>query len=192
MRTEETLRRGAAVLALALGGAASAGATTMVRASLEDLTAAHETIVVGEVLDARSYWNRERNFILTDVRIAPSDVLKGSEFGEIAVTLMGGSVGDRTALVVAGAELRPGRSYLLFLGRGPLPGAPGALTVRYLSQGAFDVAEGADGVARAVSQAAGHPLVADRLGRTEVPGGSKGLPLDELTQAIRNAVEVQR
>jgi hypothetical protein len=170
----------------------------MVRASLEDLAAAHETIVVGEVVGARSYWNAPRSQILTDVRIAPTEVLKGDAGPEITVTLLGGTVGDRTAVIVAGASLEAGRSYVLFLERRALPGAARALTVHYLSQGVFELAEGADGVTRAVSQAASHPLVADRSGLTEPAGGREGLPLDELTQKILDAVrlgpgeEVQR
>lgn len=198
MHTQRPLRHAVGALTIALGCTASAGATTMVRASLEELTAANETVVVGEVRGARSYWNAEKSLILTDVRIAPTEVLKGSAGAEITVTVLGGTVGDRTALIVAGASLTPGRSYVLFLGRGTLPGAPAALTVPYLSQGVFELAEGADGVTRAVSQAASHPLVADRLGRIEPAGGPDGLPLHELTQRILDAVrqgpaeEVQR
>ena len=188
MHTNRTWRHAVGALAIALGCTASASATTMVRASLEDLTAANETVLVGEVMGARSYWNAERNAILTDVRIAAAQVLKGDAGPEITVTLPGGTVGDRTALIVAGASLDPGRSYVLFLDRGSLPGAASALTVRYLSQGVFEVAEGADGVTRAVSQAASHPLVADRFGRTDPAGGWGGLPLDELTQRVLDAV----
>lgn len=198
MHTNKTWRHATGAIALALGCVASADATTMVRASLEDLTAAHETVVVGEVMGARSYWNAARSLIFTDVRVAPTEVLKGSAGAEITVTLLGGTVGDRTAMIVAGASLQTGRSYVLFLGRGTLPGAADALTPSYLSQGVFDLAEGTDGVTHAVSQAASHPLVADRFGRTDPAGGPDGLPLHELTQRILDAVrqgpaeEVQR
>jgi hypothetical protein len=180
---------GAAALALALGGAASAGATTLVRASLEDLAAGNDTIVVGEVLGASSYWNWEGTSILTDVRFAPTDVLKGRVDGrELTVTVMGGTVDDRSLVVVGGAELRAGGSYVLFLSPGDLPGVQGVQTVRDLSQGAFDVLQDSDGSARAVSQASRLPLKADRLGRTDAPGGAAGLPLEELKQSIRKAV----
>jgi len=189
MQTKRTLRRGAAALALALGGAASAGATTLVRASLEDLTANNDTIVVGEVLGASSYWNWEGTFILTDVRVAPSDVLKGRVDGrELTVTLMGGTVDDLASVVVGTAQLVPGQSYVLFLDRDDLPGAAGVTTVRTHGQGAFDLLEGEGGAVRAVSQANRLTLMADRQGRTEALGGAKGIPLQEFKDSIREAV----
>ncbi len=49
------MRCGALAVAVATGVVAPAGATTLIRAGLEDLTAVNETVVVGEVLDAQSY-----------------------------------------------------------------------------------------------------------------------------------------
>jgi hypothetical protein len=190
MQMNKTWRRGAAALALALGGAASAGATTLVRASLEDLAAGNDTIVVAEVLGASSYWNWEGTSILTDVRVAPTDVLKGRVDGhELTVTLMGGTVDDRSLVIVGGAELQPGRSYVLFLAQDDLPGVRAVQTVRDLSQGAFEVVQAEDGATRAVSQASRMPLKADRLGRADAPGGAAGLPLAELKESIRSAVK---
>lgn len=118
----------AMAVAVAAGAVAPAGATTLIRAGLEDLAATNDTVVVGEVLATQSYWNDEGTFILTDVRVAPAEVLKGraARQRELTVTLMGGTVGDRTTVIVGGAELAPGRSYVLFLGEEDLPGAPAA------------------------------------------------------------------
>lgn len=174
---------------VAVAGVSPAGATTLVRAGLEDLAAANATILVGEVLEVSSYWNPEGTFILSDVRIAPLEVLKGrapgrQQGGELEVTVMGGTVGDLTTLIVGGAELVPGRSYVLFLDREDLPGAPNAFTVRDHVQGVFElVATG--GEVRAVSQAVGHPLVPDVFGRSEPPGGARGIPLTTLVRSLR-------
>lgn len=187
----KTLIGGALALALALlsGGAQ---ATTLKRADLEDLTKANGTIVVGQVLDARSYWNEDHSFILTDVRVATNEVLKGAVADEeLTVTLMGGTVGDLTTLIVGGAELVPGKSYVLFLDREELPGARKALTVRDHCQGAFDLVMGKDGL-RAISQANRHPLVPDAKGYVDAPGGTEGLPFVSMLDSIRETVNRQQ
>ncbi len=178
----------AAFLALCL--VAPAGATTLIRQSLDDLVVKNETVLIGEVVDAFSYWNDDGTFILTDVRVVATEVLKGRlEGDEVTVTLMGGTVGDLSTLIVGGAVLEPGASYVLFLGDDDLPGAPGARTVRDHMQGAFDLVQ-IEGELRAVSQANGHPLMPDALGYTEAAGGEEGYPLDGMVETMREIVEI--
>lgn len=189
MNEARWLLRGVAALTIAAGVGAPAGATTLIRQSLGDLVAGHGTIVVGEVLDAESYWNADGTFILTDVRIQAHEVLKGDPgIGEFTVTLLGGTVGDLTALIVAGAELVPGRFYALFVGDADLPGAAGVPTVPHHNQGVFDVLLARDGL-RAVSQANRHPLYPDARGRLAPPGGVEGIPLEVLRKSIVELVE---
>jgi len=187
MPSVRTVLRGALALAIAASAAASANATTLLRASLDRLVSTNETIVVGEVLDVHSYWNAEGNFILTDVRVAAADVLKGSLAGrDLTVTLMGGRVGETTTLIVGGAQLIPGRAYVLFLGESDLPGVKHALTVRDHSQGAFDLVLNNDSRGlRAISQANGHPLVPDQLGSVDAAGGAEGYPYHAMVESIR-------
>src|SRR5262249_43040256 len=138
-----------------------AGATTLLREGLEGLTAENETIVYGRVLDIHSYWNADHTFILTDVRVRPSQVLKGNRStSEVGFTLLGGTVGDVTTLIIGGPELVPGSDYVLFLNHETLPGARQVLTVRALCQGAFNVSDLGAG-RRAFSQALDHPLLPD-------------------------------
>ncbi len=178
---------GVAAVAIAASLAVPANATTLRRMALEELVAANRTVVVGQVVDARSYWNKEKTFILTDVRIAVNDVLKGKlQDQELTVTLMGGRVGELTTLIVGGPELLPGKSYLLFLNEERLPGVK-AQTVRDLCQGAFDLVIGKDGL-RAVSQANRHPLIPDNLGYVDAPGGVEGVPFNAMIQSIRGLV----
>jgi len=164
--------------ALALWAAASS-ATTLIRQGLDQLTTRNDLVVQGRVLDIHSYWNAAHTFILTDARVRPARFLKGNHAGDVSCTVMGGSVGDTTTLIVGGPDLVPGSDYVLFLGHGNLPGGEARLTVRDLAQGAFDVEEG-----RAVSQALGEPLLPDNAGRTDVPGGSNGITLDELVRQV--------
>lgn len=166
------------------------GATTLVREGLDELVATNERVVVGEVVDAISYWNEDKTFILTDVRITPAETIKGKAAEDLTVTLLGGTIGDLTTLIVGGAELIPGRSYVLFLNPERLPGAGQALTVPDHCQGAFEVTS-RKGELRAVSQASRHPLAPDRHGRVDVPGGAEGFRLDTLLAGLRNAVKRQ-
>lgn len=181
------LLRGAMAFAIAAGVVAPAGATTLIRESLDELVRSNRTIVVGEVVGVHSYWNADGTFILTDVRVAAHDVLKGNvQDRELTLTIMGGRVGETTTLIIGNPELIPGNSYVLFLNEEDLPGAR-ALTVRSLVQGAFDVRIGKDGL-RAISQANGHPLLPDARGSFEPEGGREGFPLYSMTQSIRDMV----
>lgn len=179
-------------VALAIGSAVPAGATSLRRASLDGLVASNRLIVVGEVLDASSYWNADGTFILTDVRIAAADVLKGSLADrEITLTLMGGTVGELTTLIIGGAELVPGRAYLIFLDRQDLPGMEKALTVSEHCQGVFDLETRGSGL-RALSQARKHALIPDSLGYTEPPGGQEGIAFSTLIHEIRETAGRQQ
>jgi hypothetical protein len=170
---------------IAAGASPPAGASTFARVGLDYLVAENETIVVGEVRSGRSYWNEAGTFILTDVRVAVSEVLKGSvETREITVTLPGGRVGDLIAEIVGGAELIPGRWYVLFLDRVDMLGVRGALVVHDHCQGAFDV-EMAGGGLRAISQARRHGLLPDAAGDAAPVGGAAGIPFTTLIQNVR-------
>ncbi len=176
----------ASIAVVAGGLAAPAAATTLQRAGLDNLVAGNRTIVLGEVVDTVSYWNDEGTFILTDVHLLAHEVVKGAVEGSmVTVTLMGGSVGDLTTIIIGGAELVPGPSYLLFLDRTDLPGVKDARTVKDHVQGVFEVKGNGSGGLRTVSEAARFGLVPDELGRTEPPGGVEGLPLDVMIQSIR-------
>lgn len=181
------LLRGVMAFAIAVSVVTPAGATTLIRESLDELVRSNRTIVVGEVVDVRSYWNADGTFILTDVRVIAHDVLKGNARDrEITLTVMGGQVGEITTLILGNPDLVPGNSYVLFLNDEELPGGK-ALTVRSLVQGAFDVRIGKDGL-RAVSQANGHPLLPDARGSFEPEGGAEGFPLNSMVQSIRDMV----
>ena len=183
---------GAIALAWALSGglAIPAGALTLIRAGLDDLVAGNGTVVVATVEGAKSYWNRDASFILTDYRLKATQVLKGRVERDFVLTLMGGTAGEFTTLIPGGADLQTGRSYVLFLRDEELPGTEKVTTVAEHSQGVFSI-EDRDGVEWAVSQAAGEALIPDEedpRDGADVPGGSKGMSLDELTRSIAELV----
>lgn len=178
------LRTGAAI-AIAAAMIAPAGATSLMRAGLDTLVRENAVVVVGQVVDVYSHWNAEGTFILSDVRLVVDDVLKGDPGQrEFTFTAMGGTVGDLSSVIIAGPEIEVGGRYLLFLNREDVPGLSGALMVRDLSQGIFDVKDSRYG-SWAISQSVGHGLLPDAGGNTEPVGGYSGMPLDKLSSEIR-------
>lgn len=172
-------------------GATVAEASTLGRVGLDYLVAENDTIVVGKAVAARSYWNDTRTFILTDVRVSVSQTLKGQSADEITVTVPGGTVGELTSVIVGGAVLVPGNTYVLFLDRVNLAGMHGVLMVHDHGQGAFDV-EKAGSELRAMSQARRHELLADTAGDAEPVGGAAGMPLADLLKSVRELAREHR
>ena len=185
MRLSPHVARLVLALVLTVLAAIPAGATTLIRSGLDKLTADNEAVVYGRVLDIHSYWNADHTMIMTDVRVRASQVLKGDRAArEITFTLMGGTVGDITTLIIGGPELVPGSEYILFLNRERLHGETTVLTVRDLVQGAFEIADFGAG-RRVYSQALNHALLPDAEGLEDPPGGSEGLTLDGMFSQIR-------
>ncbi|HEY9420518.1 MAG TPA: hypothetical protein VIW92_03815 [Thermoanaerobaculia bacterium] len=193
MKMKEILIRGAGALALAGLLAMPAGALTLKRADLDNLVAGNSIIVLAKVDGASSYWAPGTKLILTDFRLSTQKVLKGKVAEALSVTMMGGTVEEYTTLIPGGANLLPGRTYLLFLREESLPGTESVTTVAEHTQGVFDIVE-QDGAQWAISQAAGEALIPDeeeREGDPDVPGGAKGMSLDELVRAIQSRVDQQ-
>lgn len=185
MQLSRLFLRSALAIAIAGSLAAPLRASTFMRASLEDLVMDNTTVVIGEVLDAHSYWDDEEGFILTDVRIKTAEVLKGDpRDDDFTITLLGGTVGDMTTVVVGSPELIPRKSYLLFLKDFERKSTRRLRTVPDHTQGVFDIVRARDGV-RAISQAHRVRLVPDALGFVDPPGKSQGLPLETMKQSIR-------
>ena len=185
MRLSPAVTRLSLVLVLMVLAALPAGATTLIRESLKTLTDDNAIIVHGRVLGIHSYWNAEHTMIMTDITVRPSQVLKGDRVvRDVTFTLLGGTVGDITTLIIGGPELVPGSEYVLFLNRERLHGDREVLTVRGLVQGAFDVS-GEGSARRAFSQALSHVLLPDAEGLSEPPGGVEGFTLDDLLTQVR-------
>src|SRR5215510_10817480 len=79
-----------------------ASATTLVRQGLDKLTTENEMVVHGRVLDLHSYWNADHNFVLTDVRVRPTQMVKGAGSGDVTLTVMGGQVGELSTVIIGG------------------------------------------------------------------------------------------
>src|SRR5712692_5436265 len=83
-------------LAAIFGGvlAPRAGATTLVRLSLEQLTEASSAIVRGRVVSQESRWNPHHTRIVTFTTLAVAETMKGAPGSTVVVEQLGGTVGN--------------------------------------------------------------------------------------------------
>lgn len=111
--------------------------------NLEEMTAAADRIVVGEVLAVTSRWSSRRERILSNIEVQVSESWKGAMPGDGRLTIVqpGGSA-DGIEMIVHGMPLfTPGERAVLFLREV----RPGALALVGLGQGrrplTFDAAK---------------------------------------------------
>ncbi|HEY9422216.1 MAG TPA: hypothetical protein VIW92_12435 [Thermoanaerobaculia bacterium] len=136
------------VAAMLLG---SAHATTLKRATLQDLISSANHIFVGQVAATESRWVGKK--ILTSNSIAVSQVIKGAPGQSFTLTTLGGRVGAIAQTVPSSPRLQAGQEVLVFAGR-----AGGHNLVVYMNQGLFDVvAEGGKKYVLTNAQALGLP-----------------------------------
>ena len=81
-----------------------------------DPTSDAESVVLGEVASATSYWTAD-SLIYTDFVVTPAVMLKGQEQSAVVVQVPGGIVGDTQMSVSHAPELKSGEKVLLFLTR---------------------------------------------------------------------------
>lgn len=111
---------------------APAQATTLRRATLQDLISSANHIFVGQVVATESRWVGKK--ILTSNSIAVSQVIKGAPGQSFTLTTLGGRVGAIAQTVPSSPRLQAGQEVLVFAG-----GAGGHNLVVYMNQGLFDV-----------------------------------------------------
>lgn len=186
-------RVGLAIAGLALS-ALPAQASTFRQADVEELTRQNSTVMVGKVVDSFSYWNEDGTAILTDVTVQPESLLKGAKTqqGSTTLTLLGGEVDGLRQVIIGGAELELGESYVIFASQSDLPGAEKVQTLPDHSQGVFEISLGNDGELRAKSQARNIPLKPGKTGAKSAPGGLDGLDFNQLLQTVTSVVNSQK
>jgi hypothetical protein len=129
-----TVLRTALGAALALGGAAPIGATTLIRQDTRALVRTSSDIVVGRVASVRSHWDDSHRHIVTDVEIEVSQSLKGAE-GRLTLTQLGGEVDGARLFVPGCPTFKRGEEALLFVWRD----ARGRAQLNGLGQGKFEI-----------------------------------------------------
>jgi hypothetical protein len=123
--------------------AADVRGTTVIRVSVEDITALASDVVVGTCSRVESRWTRDGGSILTYVTLANAAPLKGSAGGEVTFTTLGGRAGDVVMHVAGAPRFEKGEVVVVFLRRtagvGPAAGDTD-LTLIGLGQGKWRIA----------------------------------------------------
>lgn len=149
-------------LALTLGLAIPAAATTIVPVSDEDLALSSQVIVEGRVVAADGSWDAERSAVFTYVTFDVTRVLKGDvAVGRIVIKQRGGAAADGLTVVFGAPTWEPGTDMLLYLTQNE----DGTLRVAHLSLGSFHVVADAAGRRFVVRAAAGEHVEVLGAGR---------------------------
>jgi hypothetical protein len=138
-----------------------AGATTVKRLSLEELTARSELIVLGHHLETKSVW--VGRLLVTRTTVAVGELLKGQAPPSVIVDILGGIDMNRRVPIgmnVPGApRIHSGEQVILFLSRREGLTGTREYEIVGFSQGKFSITKDATGSrVRAAASGAAMPL----------------------------------
>ena len=125
---------------------ASANATTVIKASLDDLIDKSTSIVRAKITG--SYTSASGPAINTYYKIQVEEVMKGSAAAQVDVRVPGGSFHGVQQNFAGAPQLATGAEYVLFLWKGP----SGTTHLLGLSQGVLDVTKDTTGNLMVVRQ----------------------------------------
>jgi hypothetical protein len=138
-------------------------ATTIARATLDELIEKSTSIVRGKVL--RVYGVRNGGLVSTYVRVGVIERLKGPEAAEVEVVIPGGTAGGLVQKVSGVPQLVEGAEHVLFLWRG----RSGQTRLLGLGQGVLDLGKGPAGEPVVTRQAIDAHIVDPASGRAVEP-----------------------
>jgi hypothetical protein len=134
------------MLAWALAALIPAQATTITRASLDDLIHQSTIIVRGRVVGSQAA--NKGSLVYTNYKIQVIERWKGAAEDQVQVQVPGGTYNGVQQVIAGSPQLNLGAEYVFFLWRGP----SGAIYVMGLSQGVLDIVKDASGSERVVRQ----------------------------------------
>lgn len=121
-------------------------ATVMKGLNMAKLVEKSSLIVEGQVSDIRSAWNQNQTMILTEIDItlaAENAVLKGEQGNNtVTLKLWGGTVSDRTTIVLGNPSFSLNEDVLLFLRPGRRGDFNGFFRLVGMAQGKYRVENG--------------------------------------------------
>jgi hypothetical protein len=175
-------------LALLAIGVASLDATTVQPPSFQRLLADAEAIVVSEVMDRVTRWERvgARDLIVTRVTLRIHDVLKGQSDAVRSIRVLGGTIGDRTLRVPGAPLFLAGDRDVLFL-----TARAGAVSpIVGLSHGRFRIVTGHNGSGDFIANDARQPVASlvDFARPQRLAAGQLPLTLTQFLREIRSAL----
>jgi hypothetical protein len=173
-------RWAASVLLLGL----AAGATTIIRQDVPDLSRQADAVIRGTVSRAESRWSGDRRTIFTEVEIQVAETLKGPARKTVIVREPGGVVGNIGQRVDGVASFQKGEEVVVFLARRP----DDSFAVEGMAQGKFRVERSSDGRAAFAVRGDVDALVLDPATGRPVQVEQRSRTLDELRGEIRSAL----
>ncbi len=108
------------VMAATVALASSSSQAVVVYRDVAALTAEATRIVVGDVVEVTSFWNRDRTLIKSRIVVGVDDYLVGQGGATEVLEMIGGTVGDMTLRVSVLPVFEVGDHVLLFLGNGEI------------------------------------------------------------------------
>jgi hypothetical protein len=182
-RTRIRLSLWASVLVLAAAGLA--GATTLVRMSLEEMASAASVVARVKCMSSDARWENGQIWTFTTFEVL--ETLKGSTPRTITVRLIGGKVAHIRSRVDGVPRFDPGEESFLFLE--PVPA--GEWTITSWAQGTFRIRQSGTRV-ETVTQDTGGLSLFDPQTRQFHAGGVRNLPVSEFRQRVTEAIERAR
>jgi hypothetical protein len=143
------------VFSLAIALATAAQAMTVAPADFDEMVAASQIIVHGQVIDVRPYETAGRRTIERLVTVRVAEALKGDPGSVASFRVPGGQVGRYRRVMVGAPEFTVGEEVVLFL-RGRMPAVPMPFG---LTQGVYRVTRNQDGRAMVLPPPASGRLV---------------------------------
>ena len=109
------MKKTAILVLVLLIGRLSAGATTLVRLDLDDLTGESSAVVYGKIVASRVEWNRSRTLVYTVYTVLPVEYFKG-RLGPVFELYEPGGTLDGLQMSVAGIpSFSVGQEAVLFV-----------------------------------------------------------------------------
>jgi hypothetical protein len=164
----------------------SAGATTLKRMNLDELTDAASVVARVRCLAVEADWENGQIWTFTTFEVL--ELIKGNVPRQITVRLIGGKVGHLFERVEGVPRFMLGEEVYLFLE----PHQMGELAVTSWVQGTFRLRRDVSTKQESVTQDTGGVTIFDPTTRQYRPGGVRNMPVEEFRQHVRAAVERQR
>ena len=167
------------VFALALAVAVPAGASTFIAMSTDELVAASDAVVQGEVLQVHSYWNKSGRLIVTEAIVRVTDTITGNAPSVVVLKTFGGTVEGFTVEAHGFPTFEKGQELLLFVDNQ----ADGSAEVTGYRQGQYRIVRTKEGMQVAVPTIEHGVRLLTREGR--VAPKPQAVRLDTLKDQIR-------
>jgi hypothetical protein len=170
------------VLAILLAAVANAGATTLARLTIEQMTAAAAVVARVHCVTSETRWDDGELWTSTTFEVIA--VWKGQAPQTIVVRLIGGRAGNIISSVPDVPRFQPGEEAVLFLE----PAPAGEFTVTSWAQGTFRIRrDPRSGAERVTQDSAGLPVF-DSATRQFRAGGMRGALLETLRARVEAAL----